>query len=190
MNSFEFNKIFAAILIAGITLMLSDFVADHVMHPHDLKEDAVHIAGAAVAAEMPTAEPMAEPILHMIATADVAKGQKLSKACAACHSFDDGGPHKVGPNLYGIVGMAVAGKDGYQYSSAMSEKGGEWSYLSLNQYLWKPKKYVPGTKMSYAGLKKPEDRAAIIAWLHTLGSNAPLPSEEEIAEEKAVLGGE
>lgn len=187
MSSFEFNKIFAAVLVAGITAMLGGFVADVVMHPHELEKDAVEIEGGPVAGGVGGAVAMPEPILHLIANADIAKGEKLSKACVACHSFEKGGPTKIGPNLYGIVGLSKAHISGFDYSDGLKAMGGKWTYLDLNKFLWKPKKFIDGTKMNYIGLKKPEDRAAIIAWLHTLGSSAPMPSAAEIAAEAAEL---
>lgn len=188
MSSFEFNKLFAAILVAGITAMFSGFIANKLVHPKDLKEDAVAIDGAPVAGGGPKVEKKAEPILHLIATADVTRGEKLAKACVACHSFVNGGANKVGPNLWNSFGAPKAGKSGFEYSSALSGFGGAWGYLEMNQFLWKPKKYVPGTKMNYNGIKKPEDRAAMIAWLRTLASSPePLPNAAEIAEELSVL---
>ena len=189
MDSMEKNKIFAAILCAGIMAMLSGFFAEKLVHPHIPDEDAVPIEGVEVVAGGGPAKPqLPEPILELIAEADVAKGEKLSKACAACHSFEQGGPNKVGPNLYAMVGGPVAGKSGFEYSTAMAEHGGAWSYEDLNFFLWKPKKFIEGTKMQYIGLKKPKDRAAMIAWLRTQGASSfPLPSAAEIEAEKAAL---
>lgn len=190
MDSFEFNKVFAAVLVAGIVAMLGGFVAERLVHPHELAEDAVFIAGAeaATGAGHKAKEPMPEPVLALIATADIAKGEKLSKACAACHGFENGGPNKVGPNLWGVVGRAKATHGGFDYSASMKETGGSWSYADLNKFLWKPKKFIDGTKMNFIGLKKPEDRAAIIAWLRTLSaSQEALPSAAEIAQEEAEL---
>lgn len=188
MSSFELNKIFAAILVAGIVAMLAGFVAEKLVHPHVPDQHAVEIEGAdlsVVGGSVKAALP--DPVLHLIASADIAKGEKLSKACAACHSFDKGGPSKVGPNLWNSVGVPKAGKN-FAYSDALRELGGAWSYLDLNKFLWKPKKYLPGTKMNYVGLKKPEDRAAMIAWLRTLSASPdPLPSASEIAAEAAEL---
>ena len=189
MDSFEFNKIFAALLVAGITAMLGGFIAEVLMHPHELHEDAVAIDGGAVVGGVVSAGPqLPEPILHLIATADVAKGEKISKACAACHSFDAGGPHKVGPNLHAMVGAAKAGKAGFAYSDVLIGKGGAWSYEDLNYFLWKPKAYAPGTKMNYLGLKKPQQRADLIAWLRAQGSGGiALPNDAEIAAEAAAF---
>jgi cytochrome c len=188
MNSFEFNKIFAAFLCAGIVAMLGGFVSHKLVHPHKLYKNAVEIDGAAIASSGPAKPKMPDPVLHLIATADVAKGQKLSKACAACHSFDKGGPNKVGPNLWKTVGAPKAGHADFAYSNALKESGGAWGYESLNKFLWKPKAYAPGTKMNYIGIKKPEDRAAMIAWLRTLhDAPLPLPTAAEIAAEAAEL---
>lgn len=187
----EFNKLFAALLVAGITAGMSSFVARKIIHPHDLKEDAVPIEGVEVVAGAASKPKGPEPILHLVAAADVARGQKLSKACAACHSFDKGGPNRVGPNLWNVMGEAKASKAGFAYSDALKEMSGAWGYPEMNKFLYKPKVYVPGTKMNYIGLKKPEDRAAMIAWMRTL-HDSPLvfPSEAEIAAEKAELAPE
>ncbi len=189
MGGMEFNKVFAAVLVAGIIAMFSGFVAEKVIHPEELKENAFPIEGVEVVGGGPVKEKLAEPILAMIADADVARGQKLSKACAACHSFDKGGPNGVGPNLWSTVGAKKQNVSGFTYSGALNVQGEEyWTYASLNKFLWKPKKYAPGTKMSYVGIKKPEDRAAMVAWLRTLAdSPKPLPNAVEIAAEEAEL---
>lgn len=190
MPSFEWNKISAAVIAAVVTVVAGGYLADIVMPEQVLDTPAVFIEGGVASAGGPARPKGPQPIMEMIAGADLARGEKLAKACAACHDFSQGGPNKVGPNLYGIVGRKVASKDGFNYSDAMASKGGSWDYLTLNKYLWKPKAEVPGTKMNYAGLKKEEDRAALIAWLHTLGSSKGLPTEAEIAAEKAELAPE
>ena len=187
MSGLEFNKVFAAVLVAGIVAMLSGFVAENLVHPHALEGDAVAIDGeAADAGGGATKAAFPEPILGLLAAADVAKGEKISKACAACHSFDKGGAAKVGPNLYNVLGGPKAHMGGFAYSDTLKGMGGTWTYADLNQFLWKPKSLVNGTKMNFAGLKKPEDRAAVIAWLRTL-SDSPkaLPGEGEISAEAA-----
>jgi len=186
------NKIFAAILIAGITAYLAAFVADRVVAPEvKLEKNAVEVEGGDVAGGGPAAKTGPEPIMHLIASADVARGEKLSKACAACHSFDNGGANMVGPNIYGVVGGPKAHSASFAYSDGMTSKGGSWDYDSLNKFLYKPKAFIDGTKMNYVGLKKPEDRAAMIAWLRTLGSSSyGLPSDAQIAAEKAELAPE
>lgn len=184
----EQNKLFAAVLLAGIIAMVSGFMATVLTHADELEKDAIFIDGGNIASAS-AVEKKAEPILAMIAEADIARGQKISKACAACHSFDKGGPNGVGPNLWDIVDHKKQAKAGYSYSGVLNVQGTEdWTYLALNKFFWKPKSYAPGTKMNYIGLKKPEDRAAMIAWLRTLSdSPVPLPTAAQIAAENAEL---
>ncbi len=189
MNDLNFNKIFAALLVAGITASLSGFVASKVFHHEKLEKNAYQIEGVvSTGGGAPAAAAQPEPILDLIASADVAQGQKIAKVCASCHSFDKGGPNGMGPDLFGVVGRAKGSHEGFAYSDGMKKKGGNWDYEDLNHFLWKPKSYVEGTKMTFAGLKKPEERAAVIAWLRTL-SDSPkaAPSAADIAAEKAAL---
>jgi cytochrome c len=181
----EFNKLFAAILVAGVSAMLCGFVAKqiiHVDHPHEnaFKIEVAEEAGAAAAAE-----PVAEPVLALLASADPAKGQSIAKVCGACHTFNKGDPAKVGPNLYGIIGLKHAHMEGFAYSDAMKAlHDKDWTYAELNVFLWNPKKHINGTKMVFAGLKKPDDRAAVIAYLRTLAdAPLPLPTDADIAAE-------
>lgn len=189
MGGMEFNKIFAAVLIAGIVAMLGGFIAKQLVHPKKLAENAYNVAEMEGGAGGGAKAAMAEPILAMIATADAARGEKIAKACAACHTFTKGGPNGVGPNLWGVVGGPKDHIAGFAYSGALLEVGGKtWTYAELNKFLWKPKGYAPATKMSYPGLKKPEDRAALLAWLRTQADSAvALPSDGEIAAENAEL---
>ena len=190
MGGMEFNKIFAALLVAGIVASLGAFVGKALVHPHEPAEDAYIIEGLADGAGgAGAAKAVAEPILAMIATADAAKGEKIAKACAACHTFNKGGAAGVGPNLYGVVGGPKDHMAGYAYSGALLEVGGPtWTYAEMNKFFWKPKAYAKNTKMAYAGLKKPEDRAALIAWLRTQAdSPAALPTDAQIAAEAAEL---
>lgn len=189
--SLEFNKIAAAVLMAGIIAMFSGFIARLLFHTEPLHENAYQIAGVG---ETPTtgggtAEPAPEPILGLIASADAAKGEAtFKKACITCHTIDQGGPNKIGPNLYGVVDRNVASHEGFAYSSAMQAHGGTWTYEELSQFLTAPAKHVPGTKMTYTGLKKVQDRADLIAYLRNQATTpAPLPTQEEIdAETKAA----
>lgn len=133
-------------------------------------------AGEETAAEAPAEEGGAAGIATMLASADADDGQKVARKCAACHTFDEGGANRVGPNLWGVVNKDVGSHEGYSYSSAMADLGGEWTYEKLDAFLADPKGYVSGTKMSFAGIKDPEDRADLIAYLRSLsGDPAPLP---------------
>lgn len=150
--------------------MLAGFISKQVVHSEELDEDAYPIEVADVSSTAGGAEAPSgpEPIADLIAAADIAQGEKLSKACAACHSFDKGGPNKIGPNLWGVYGGPHAHMKDFAYSDAMHAQTGNWDVDHLNAFLWKPKKAVPGTKMNFIGLKKPEDRAAVVKYLQSL----------------------
>ncbi len=176
MSSMEFNKMAMAVLIAGIVAMVGGFIARGTVNPEPLEENVYIVDLGEEAA--PTEEAVEEvpSIAELLQVADAGSGQGLSRACAACHSFDKGGANKIGPNLWGIVNRPVASVAGFNYSSALSEKGGAWTYEALEGFLTAPRDWVPGTSMSYSGMRKPEDRADLIAWLRTLSdSPAPLP---------------
>jgi cytochrome c len=186
--SLESNKIFAAVLVAGITASFSGFLATKLVHEHELKENAYKIEGVAEAGGGPAVEAKPEPVLAMLASADAAKGEQIAKVCATCHNFTKGGPNMIGPDLYGVVGRPKGSHEGFAYSEGMKKKGGNWTMSDLNHFLWKPKWFVDATKMSFIGLKKPEDRAAVIAYLRTLSdSPAAMPGASDIAKEEAEL---
>ena len=176
MNTMTLNKIAAAILLAGVVAMTTGFVT-RLIHPaygggHGAHhgEDEKRVLAAYVQeeastggeAEGPTGP---EPIAGLLAAADLAAGEKVFKKCQACHTIDKGGSNKVGPALFGVVGNDIASVDGFSYSGAMSDLPGNWDYATLNQFLYKPKSWLKGTKMAFVGLKRVEDRAAIIAYL-------------------------
>ena len=183
MDSFEFNKIAMGALGTIFVLMSASFISESLFHSQiparagfmiETGEDDGHAIKATIEG------PAYDPIASLLASADVAAGAKVAKKCASCHTFDKGGKKKVGPNLYNIVGNAMAAVDGFGYSAALKSFGGGkmWDYASLNGYLYKPKKYVKGTAMGFAGLKKTGDRANIIAYLRTFAdSPAPLPGQ-------------
>jgi cytochrome c len=121
----------------------------------------------------------AVPLPVLLAAADPAKGKALFAKCMACHTDTQGGANGIGPNLWGTMGEGIAvGKGGYAFSDALKAKGGTWTFEAMDQWLLSPKKFADGTKMSFAGLSKPEDRANMIAYMNTLGSNLPLPKVE------------
>lgn len=175
------NKVAAAVISAALLAMVAGSLSDILYHTEVPEENAYVIATGASSDETAEAKPEEpagpEPIAGLLAEAKVSKGERLTKKCAACHSFDEGGAHKVGPNLYDVVNRAKAGADGFgRYSGAMKDFGGEWTYEDLNQFLYKPRDYVKGTAMNFAGFKDAEDRANLIAYLRTLSSEpAPLP---------------
>lgn len=179
-SSLESNKIAAALLTAGVIAMFSGFAAELLYHPEQLEENVYTVAGAegdAPAAEVAEAPPALEPIGPLLASADPAAGESVARKCTACHSFDEGGPTKVGPNLYDIVNRQITSYDGYSFSDALLEKADQvWDYENLNGFLHRPRDWAPGTKMSFAGLRSEQERADIIAYMRGLsGSPAPLP---------------
>ena len=117
------------------------------------------------------------PIATLLPKASAAKGAEVFKKCGACHTDNQGGANGIGPNLYGIVGDNVAeGRGGFAFSDALKSKGGKWGFDELNAWLTSPRKYAAGTKMTFAGLSNPQDRADVIVYLNTQGSNLPLPA--------------
>ena len=123
------------------------------------------------------------PLPVLLANASASAGEGQAKKCQACHNLQEGAGPKIGPDLYGVVGRKVASVAGFAYSDAMKEHGGDWTFEALNTFIDNPKKDVPGTKMAFAGIKNDQDRADLLVYLNTLGSNEPLPKVEKTAEE-------
>jgi cytochrome c len=169
MPNLELNKVVASVLLAGIIAMLVGFASDSLYEEgeqpkqrgYQLDAKAPPTAGQAPAAT----EEEKFDINEFLKTADATKGAKIFAKCAACHDITKGGPNKVGPNLYAVVGAKHAHMPTYSYSAAMMASSGSWNPEELSQFLHNPKKHLPGTKMSFVGLAKPQDIADVIKYL-------------------------
>jgi cytochrome c len=195
MDSFEVNKIIGALLGVVFVIFSVSLISDAIFAAPEPEKPGYAIEameGAGAASGEPKEEKI-EDIKPMLASADVEKGKAIFKRCEACHTDDQSGANKVGPNLWGVVGRPIASHEGFSYSAAMKEfsEGGKkhWTYEHLNHFLHGPKDLVPGTAMGFAGLPKAEDRANVIAYLRTQAdSPQPLPSPEELAKDESKEG--
>jgi cytochrome c len=171
------NVIAMMVLGAGIVALGTTIVSGEYFHSERPEKMGYTVEGVEAEAGGEAAA-AAVPIATLLATADPVKGEDVFKKCAACHTIASGGPNGIGPNLYATVGEGIAqGKGGYPFSDALKSKsGGKWDFEALNTWLTSPRGYAPGTKMTFAGLSKPEDRANVIVYLNKQGSNLPLPA--------------
>jgi len=195
MDSFEFNKIAGAVLFAALVAFGLGILSDIIFEGHEAEAPGYVIEVAASGGEAAGGEAVAEePIAALMASADAGAGEGVAKKCAACHSFEKGGANKVGPALWNIVNRPAAAAEGFKYSDGMkafADRGEVWDYEHLNGFLTAPKQFVSGTSMGFAGLKKPAERADIIAYLRSLADDpAPLPQaavEAPAAEAPAAV---
>ncbi|MEP2980106.1 MAG: cytochrome c family protein [Lentilitoribacter sp.] len=177
MNSSYFNMISSAFLGTVFVVLTISFLSEALYHSDVPEQEGfvIEVAeGSAAPAGGAATEEVIPDIGPLLASADIGAGEKVFKKCAACHTIEDGGANKVGPGLWDIVGHAVGAKDGFGYSAAMTEYaagGTNWDYENLNKFFLKPKAYIKGTAMGFAGLKKEKDRANLIAYMRTFSAS-------------------
>ena len=180
MDSFELNKIIAAILMVALLVIGIGKISDIVFHVEKPKTPGYSVEVEQVVSSSSTsAAEVAKEVVNiaaLMAMGDAVSGEKIFKKCAACHSIIKGGKNKIGPALYNVVGRKVGGVVDYKYSKALAEYEKAWTFEELNGFLLKPSKWIKGTKMAYAGLRKEKDRASVIKYLNQSSDNPqPLP---------------
>ena len=178
MDSFELNKIIGAILLVALLIIGLGKVSNLVFHVNKPEKSNYQLELDSETVDAKVDEKPVEKeivdIAALMSTGDLAHGEKVFKKCAACHSIKSGGGNKIGPALYNVVGRKIGALSDYKYSSALSEYEKNWSFQELNGFLLKPKDWIKGTKMAYAGLRKEKDRASVILYLNKYSDN-PLP---------------
>ena len=177
MDSFEINKIVAAVLMVALLVIGIGKLSDVIFHVEKPETPgySVEVETATTVSTTSSSTTSDEiDISALMAMGDVAHGEKVFKKCSACHSIEAGGGNKIGPALYNVVGRKIAAVEDYKYSKALVEYKKNWSFEELNGFLIKPQKWIKGTKMAYAGLRKEKDRASVILYLNKYSDN-PLP---------------
>ncbi len=180
MDSFELNKIIAAILLTALIIIGIGKITDILFYVEKPKQSAYKIEGletvgtTSASAEKKTVEKV--DITQLLAMGDINHGQKVFKKCSACHMIASDGKNMIGPNLWSVIGRQAGSVDDYKYSKAMLAYGKEWSFEEMNAYLIKPQAYIKGTKMAFAGLRKEKDRASVILYMNSKSASPkPLP---------------
>jgi cytochrome c len=178
----RFNTIAGWTLFGGIVALgLSSLSSHYYLADKPERPEKMGYAIEGVEAEGGAAAAAVLPIANRLATADAAKGEATFAKCKACHTIDQGAANGIGPNLWAVVGEAqAAGRGGFAFSDALKAKGGKWDFASLDEWLTNPKKYADGTKMSFAGIADAQERANVILYLNSKGSNLPLPAPEAV----------
>ena len=177
MDSFEINKIIAAILLTALIIIGIGKFADTLFRVDKPKESAYKVEGLEVNTALSSNSTKKEEIVEkldigqLLAMGDVAHGQKVFKKCSACHMIASDGKNMIGPNLWGVIGRPAASIADYKYSKAMIAYAKEWTFEEMNSYLIKPQAYIKGTKMAFAGLRKEKDRASVILYMNSKSNN-------------------
>ena len=181
MDSFEINKIVASILLIALLFIGIGKISDLIFYVDKPKTDVYKVELPDSGTVNQISESKSETveqvdIAALLSLGDLAHGEKVFKKCSACHVVEKGGPNKIGPALYGVLGRNVGTVEDYKYSQALSDYGKEWTFEEMNAYLIKPQAYIKGTKMAFAGLRKEKDRASVILYMNSKSSSPkPLP---------------
>jgi len=173
MDSFEINKIIAAVLVVFLVVFGIGKISDIIFHVDKPNTSAYKVETTKVAAQTSNTSQSVD-ISALLAMGDADHGKSVFKKCSACHSVKKGGKNKIGPALYGVLGRSAAALVDYKYSKALTSYGKSWTFEEMNNFLIKPQAYIKGTKMAFAGLKKEKDRASIIIFMNQNSDN-PLP---------------
>ncbi len=180
MDSFEINKIIAAVLLTALLIIGIGKFANMLFHVEKPKQSAYQIDGlekvVASTEQEKTKKVEKVDIAQLLAMGDLAHGEKVFKKCSACHMIASDGKNMIGPNLWSVIGRKAGSVSDYKYSKAMVAYAKQWSFEEMNSYLIKPQAYIKGTKMAFAGLRKEKDRASVILYMNSKsGSPKPLP---------------
>ena len=177
MDSFEINKIIAAVLLTALIVIGIGKFTDLLFHVKKPEQSAYKVEGLEVANTSTSLSETSEKIKEIVdikallAMGDLAHGEKVFKKCSACHMIAAGGKNMIGPNLWNVIGRTAGSVSDYKYSKAMVAYAKEWSFEEMNSYLIKPQAYIKGTKMAFAGLRKEKDRASVILYMNSKGDN-------------------
>ena len=180
MDSFELNKIIAAVLMTALIVIGINKIGDSIFYVEKPKQSAYKVEGVELVSSTGITADVKEVvqlnIREILALGDTAHGEKVFKKCSACHMIASGGKNMIGPNLWSVIGRTAGSVNDYKYSKAMVAYGKEWTFEEMNSYLIKPQAYVKGTKMAFAGLRKEKDRASVILFMNSKSSSPkPLP---------------
>jgi len=182
MDSFEINKIIAAVLLTVLIIIGIGKFTDILFHVEKPKESAYKIEGVDIASSTNSSSELQAKVVEVVdikvllAMGDISHGEKVFKKCSACHQIASGGKNMIGPNLWSVIGRTAGSVNDYKYSKAMVAYGKNWTFEEMNKYLIKPQAYIKGTKMAFAGLRKEKDRASVILFMNSKSSSPkPLP---------------